>query len=482
MNALDTPNKTLFLSYSRRQTTWCDDLYTAIDTYTNYQRWRDNKIPESADWWHSICLNIEGCFAFVAILSQDYLDSVYCMGELDYALKLNKPVIALMLQDVDYPAKLNEQRLQFARVIDLNMPAVINKVLNATNQITLSYIQGEFSTDIHPRKHLRPLVPVSPTTTDTPEEDVKLTEQIREVATHGQILTRDLITRFGEEKTKNIRLARELIEKIKLRSDIPRYFKLNREEERLQIAEQNLAQEEKARQRLKLIRDEYEGMASYVKSIPRQEAREAIEEFLADYPDFGDPQGLLEQSRLTSLDLMPKPFAWIDIPNKGYSIAKYPVTNAQFAEFIKAGGYEIEKWWTEEGWQKRLEGWHYQDKTWQASGTSWTQPRYWDDKKLNGAMQPVVGVSWFEAVAFCLWLSDATGENIMLPTEDQWQYAAQGDDGRTYPWGNEWNRDLCNNNVDKKGIGKTTPVTQYEGKGDSPFGVVDMSGNVWEWF
>jgi formylglycine-generating enzyme required for sulfatase activity len=69
----------------------------------------------------------------------------------------------------------------------------------------------------------------------------------------------------------------------------------------------------------------------------------------------------------------------------------------------------------------------------------------------------------------------------MLPTEDQWQYAAQGDDGREYPWGPKWDGSRCNNKVGQKGIGKTTPVRQYEGKGDSPFGVVDMAGNVWEW-
>ena len=126
------------------------------------------------------------------------------------------------------------------------------------------------------------------------------------------------------------------------------------------------------------------------------------------------------------------------------------------------------------------EGWHY-DGGWKASGKAWTEPRYWQDAKWNGAEQPVVGVSWFEAVAFCLWLSDVTSEKIMLPTEDQWQYAAQGDDGRVYPWGNEWDSMRCNNNVDQKGIGKTTPVRQYEGKGDSSFGVVDMAGNVWEW-
>ena len=93
----------------------------------------------------------------------------------------------------------------------------------------------------------------------------------------------------------------------------------------------------------------------------------------------------------------------------------------------------------------------------------------------------MVGVSWYEAVAYCLWLSEQTGQKIMLPTDEQWQYAAQGDDGREYPWGNEWDCKLCNNSVKPCDSNCTTPVTQYEGKGDSPFGVVDMAGNVWEW-
>lgn len=172
--------------------------------------------------------------------------------------------------------------------------------------------------------------------------------------------------------------------------------------------------------------------------------------------------------RPTSLALMPAPFAWVAIPKKGYSVAKYPVTNAQFAKFIEAGGYKQQKWWTAAGWR-----WREEDRR--------TEPPYWAERGWNGAEQPVVGVSWYESVAFCLWLSDVTGEKIMLPTEDQWQYAAQGDDGRAYPWGNDWKASRCNNNVDEKGVGKTTPVRQYEGKGDSPFGVGDMAGNVWEW-
>lgn len=180
---------------------------------------------------------------------------------------------------------------------------------------------------------------------------------------------------------------------------------------------------------------------------------------------------------------LPEPFRWIDIPGKDYSISKYPITNAQYARFIETGGYNERRWWTETGWDARLKGLvlDYTKGEGVATDTPWTEPRFWNDSKWNGANYPVVGVTWYEAVAFCQWLSEVSGENIMLPTEEQWQYAAQGDDGRTYPWGNEWDCTRCNNSVEPCQSDGTTPVQQYEGKGDSPFGVVDMSGNVWEW-
>ncbi|MEO1166276.1 MAG: SUMF1/EgtB/PvdO family nonheme iron enzyme [Chloroflexota bacterium] len=170
----------------------------------------------------------------------------------------------------------------------------------------------------------------------------------------------------------------------------------------------------------------------------------------------------------TSKNLMPAPFDWINIPNKGYSMAKYPVTNAQFAKFTEAGGYHTERWWTKGGWQQKQKD-------------SWKEPCFWQDSTFNSDTQPVVGVSWYGAVAFCLWLSDITGEKIMLPTEDQWQYAAQGDDGRVYPWGNDWDGSRCHNSVGDNNPDRTSSVILYESKGASPFGVVDMAGHVWEW-
>ena len=92
-------------------------------------------------------------------------------------------------------------------------------------------------------------------------------------------------------------------------------------------------------------------------------------------------------------------------------------------------------------------------------------------------------VTWYAAVAFTRWLSAKTGEKIALPTEQQWQRAAQGDDGLAYPWGNEWDGKKCNNSVGLVRLftnNKPTPVTQYP-QGASPFGALDMSGNAWEW-
>jgi formylglycine-generating enzyme required for sulfatase activity len=178
--------------------------------------------------------------------------------------------------------------------------------------------------------------------------------------------------------------------------------------------------------------------------------------------------------------ILPPPFEWIEIPSGSvtiqlktetiptFHIAKYPITNAQYSRFIEAGGYTQKKWWTEAGWSQREED-------------AWTEPRFWTDSKWNGIGQPVVGVSWYEAVAFCQWLSDMTSENVILPTEQQWQRAAQGDDDRIYPWGNDWDCKRCNNSVTPCKSIQTTPVRQYEGKGDSFFKVVDMAGNVWEW-
>ena len=157
-----------------------------------------------------------------------------------------------------------------------------------------------------------------------------------------------------------------------------------------------------------------------------------------------------------------KPQHRLTLPN--YWIAKTPVTNFQFRPFVEGDGYHNQRYWTQEGWQ-----WCQKEKI--------TKPKYWDDATWNGDNYPLVGVRWFEAVAYCRWLSAQTGHKFRLPSEAEWEKAARGSDGWIWPWGNTWDAGRCNS--EEAGIDKTTPVSQYP-NGASPYGVLDMAGNVWE--
>ncbi len=137
----------------------------------------------------------------------------------------------------------------------------------------------------------------------------------------------------------------------------------------------------------------------------------------------------------------------------------YPVTNGQYKKFVEAGGYTDERCWSEEG-----KKWRQQEGI--------LQPRYWEDEKWNKAEHPVVGVSYYEAEAYARWAGKR------LPTEQEWEKAARGEDGREYPWEGEFDKKKCNT-VESE-IGETTRVDRYP-NGVSPYGCYDMAGNVWEW-
>lgn len=183
--------------------------------------------------------------------------------------------------------------------------------------------------------------------------------------------------------------------------------------------------------------------------------------------------------------IIPPPFAWVEIPKgqvtlegggyvpdqglsvpvPSFAIAKYPTTVAQFQEFVEArDGYRDSSWW------------EFSDSARQWRKTN-AHPQ--DVEKFSRDDHPRINVTWFESVAFCRWLAAKTkSPAIRLPAEAGWQRAAEGDDHLVYPYGNKFDKSRCN--FASQG---TTPVTQYEGAqgGDSPFGVTDLSGNVWEW-
>ena len=126
-----------------------------------------------------------------------------------------------------------------------------------------------------------------------------------------------------------------------------------------------------------------------------------------------------------------------------YWIDRTPVTNAEYSRFVAAVAHE--------------------------------PPRHWQGQTPPSqiADHPLGYVSWHYAKAYADWAG------LRVPTEQEWEKAARGTDGRVYPWGNEWRDNHCNTR--ESGIGATTPVGRFSPQGDSPYGCVDMAGNVWEW-
>lgn len=150
-----------------------------------------------------------------------------------------------------------------------------------------------------------------------------------------------------------------------------------------------------------------------------------------------------------------------------YEMDIYPVTNQQFERFIKAGGYKEMAFGG-----KRGEKWQVKKQL--------AEPMYWNDKEFNDPEQPVVGISWFEAQAYANWLTTLKddGFTYRLPSEEEWERAARGDDGNKYPWGDQFDPEKCNSQ--ESGRGKPNRVNLYP-NGISPYGCYDMAGNVWEW-
>lgn len=176
----------------------------------------------------------------------------------------------------------------------------------------------------------------------------------------------------------------------------------------------------------------------------------------------------------------------IDVPE--FRIGKYPITNSFYAEFMQDGGYVNREVWTNEGW------------TWCAGELERLKmggiqvgalmPRFWADPRFSHPSAPVVGVSWYEASAFCSWLTIRWQESgrisqdeiVHLPTEAQWEKAAGYDPGterkRVWPWGDTWISGRANTSEER--IGNTTPVGTFP-ENSSAYGVIDLAGNVWEW-
>jgi iron(II)-dependent oxidoreductase len=180
-----------------------------------------------------------------------------------------------------------------------------------------------------------------------------------------------------------------------------------------------------------------------------------------------------------------------------YQIGKYQVTRAQYRKFMEAGGYENPSYWSADGWR-----WKESDRVDYAGmhgavvhavrpnpREARREPEHWAAEQdwgtgpfIQTERHPVVGVTSYEAEAYCKWAG------ARLPTEAEWEKAARwtGTHSNVWPWGDTWDPEKCNNFLDHNPAGgghrklQSTPVGSYP-DGASPCGCLDMVGNAYEW-
>ncbi|MEM7344765.1 MAG: SUMF1/EgtB/PvdO family nonheme iron enzyme [Chloroflexota bacterium] len=242
---------------------------------------------------------------------------------------------------------------------------------------------------------------------------------------------------------------------------------------------------ESARQ--KLVELGKPGQQAIIRAVKSLTNRDPLKKRAAAYRTLGHPTidadrrpgiYIIERNGISLPDI-----DWVSIPDDGpwiyqsdqhsglpaFQISRYPITYAQFQTFIDDGvGFNDPRWWQGLAEDQRRNG----------AGDQAFQ--YWN--------HPRERVSWYDAMAFCRWLSWRLGGgydidniaswSVRLPTEMEWEKAARGTDGREYPYGNTF--DQTKGNTNATGIGRTSAVGLFP-EGASPYGVEEMSGNVWEW-
>lgn len=223
-------------------------------------------------------------------------------------------------------------------------------------------------------------------------------------------------------------------------------------------------------------REQWQSAITDITNYPNPHERHAISTVLA-WLGWDNRFGIgLDANNLPDID-------WVEIPEgefiyqgnqkltlDTFAISRYPITNAQFRAFVDDGGFDAEEWWVD---LKKPE------------------PDAQPEHNWTEANRPVENISWYSAMAFCRWLSASTGLGVHLPTEQQWEKAARGRGGLKYPWGQDYvsgsaNTDETARYSDDKYkagsllIDETSAVGIYP-QGASPYQVLDMLGNVWEW-
>lgn len=450
----------IFISYSSKDRERVDALAGAIDVmFDDVAIWYDRELNRSGghQWWSLICEEIRQCDLFIYALSTHVLASEPCKREYGYAKALSKPILPVMIDEIDIrylPKELQATQLVNFRQRSFEQQKSLR--LSIRNQPPAPDLPAN-ARDLAPEAPLDPvgvlLDRITNLTTDPQGQALLILEldDLQEDAVYGkfipEVLER-LVRRDDVLTARNLRRAQELLGKVVPPSP-PAVGT---------------------------------GRAPSVASTPSVIARTSPDAGARWTDPYGVPMvyvpagtflmGSTTQEVDAVSDQAKKEFSILDMAwyehelpqhditiERGFWLDLTPVTNESYARFVGAGGYQNSALWTEAGWN------------WVQKNNK-TAPNNYDG--FTTPQQPRVGVTWYEAYAYCQWREGR------LPTEAEWEWAVRGAENHYYPWGNTFdaNRVIYHENSG----GKSSPVGAGVRKaGASWVGALDMSGNVWEW-
>jgi hypothetical protein len=450
----------IFVCYARVDKPFCREVVRVID---HHEVFVDDRFYAGDDWWEIILDRLAWCDVLIFLISLNSLKSVYCKRELNIAMQLGKRIVPLLLDDA--ALKHIPKSLSKFHWVDLT-GAMTDEVVQYIHESLLK-IETTLKDPTHASLSKKQIDSRPPVFLDG--DPVQYIGQASDFMQQGEFDRAQMILQRLRDKPMKPMQKR--------------------------IVDEMISQNEKLldEQLSDRTRDmEYRTLCSIAHNpYMREVALEEYRSFCKRFPDY-DPQNIYDvlfgrqplnlptalkseqtesagkhpplRPRRDPSSLMPM-LEFLPVHTSSnmrpFELARYPVTNQQFNLFINdPDGASRLRWWT---YSDSARSYRKRSEPLQATPES-------EDLLPRSAC-------WYDAMAFCFYLSEQLERRVLLPTRAQRRRAAQGTDGRRYPFGNELTPDKAN--YRESGIGHTTPVNAYNSPG--PYGHYDLSGNTWEW-
>ncbi len=460
----------LFLSYARVDKPYAIQVVNMLDIH---EIWYDQRLYAGQDWWREILRRLDWCDGFVYLLSPDSVASEYCRKEAELAKMLRRPIFPIIVRDHTLiPDTMNDiKELQYVDLSKGIDPDTVKVLLNSI------YLAERAQQKVRPMS-----VETIGSSNDVmmlpPANSAMVIKLAAEAMANGSYDQAVLLLKQAKANGyKSTYINIEAILKEAEAALARQTMQVEVEREYRQIVElvkvpatRMLGLEAFKAFHVDFPAHDPDNMAQYLSAAEAAALAQPVKSngtALAEYPSFVLP--LLEWAEVATGNVdvcytaanSSQQKKRINVPK--FLISRYPVTNAQYQAFIDDDdGYRNTEWW---------------EFSAAALASRLKHPEA-IPSRFKGPERPREMVSWYDAMAYCNWLSTRLDTTITLPTAAQWQRALQGDEGRIYPWGNRFEADRCNSA--ESGVKMTTIVTRYP-QGASTFGVYDMAGNVWEW-